>query len=238
MTRNYELCEDEFIPSSAIRSYISKSKLYNNILWGNESSYFEQTQIFQAKSYYMKANNVQNQDLGNYNTQHNPEFVNVDEDDFSLTENSPLIDRGFNDFDYQLPDLDIQGNNRVIDGNGDDAAYIDVGAFERSSVDIEENIVSYDSGIKVYPNPFVKKGRNTEIKLQFSMNYDSNVTASVYNTKGQRVTTIYSGYLKNGNHELSWNGTSSSKTPSANGIYFIRIETNKETKLKKFLMLK
>ena len=56
-----------------------------------------------------------------------PQFVNPSLGDFRLTAGSPAIDAGTN---KGAPLLDFAGNPRPIDGDGDDIAVADMGAFE------------------------------------------------------------------------------------------------------------
>ena len=58
--------------------------------------------------------------------------------DLRLTDSSPCIDRGDNFVDTVpeetglqfLPDLDLAGRPRIVDGNGDGLPTVDLGAFE------------------------------------------------------------------------------------------------------------
>ena len=61
-----------------------------------------------------------------YNIVRNPLFVDT-LNDFHLRKNSPCIDAGDNTF---APVSDLDGNPRIVDGNEDDSATVDMGAFE------------------------------------------------------------------------------------------------------------
>ena len=61
----------------------------------------------------------------------NPRFLNPDAGDFRLSGDSPAIDAGTN---TDAPATDFAGNSRPIDGDGDDLAIVDMGAFEFSFV--------------------------------------------------------------------------------------------------------
>ena len=54
--------------------------------------------------------------------------------DTRLLADSACIDRGLNNPARSLPDTDLDGNPRVLDGDGDNAAVVDIGAFERDPV--------------------------------------------------------------------------------------------------------
>jgi hypothetical protein len=65
---------------------------------------------------------------GEGNISADPRFVNAAAGDFRLLPDSPCIDAGTNLVD--LPTTDIQGLPRVMDGNDDGIAVVDMGAYE------------------------------------------------------------------------------------------------------------
>jgi hypothetical protein len=71
----------------------------------------------------------------NGNISADPVFVNSSGSDFKLQASSPAIDTGSNSASA-LPMADIAGNDRMLDGNGDCVATVDMGAYEfaRASV--------------------------------------------------------------------------------------------------------
>ena len=56
-------------------------------------------------------------------------FEDRENGDFHLQAQSPCIDKGTN-YAPELPDKDKDGKPRVIDGNGDGEAIVDMGAYE------------------------------------------------------------------------------------------------------------
>src|SRR5262245_55907747 len=65
----------------------------------------------------------------NGNKSLDPLFANPTQGDYHLLQGSPSIDAGYNQAP-NLPDNDLDGNQRVLDGNGDRNAIIDMGAYE------------------------------------------------------------------------------------------------------------
>lgn len=85
----------------------------------------------------------------------------------------------------------------------------------------------------VYPNPF-----NPSTTINFSISSDSEVVADIYNAKGQKVDTLFSGHLPKGNHFLRWNGTDQANRTVASGLYFYRITTDHSNVTGKMLLMK
>jgi Big-like domain-containing protein len=65
----------------------------------------------------------------NGNISADPLFANPAQGDYHLRQGSPSIDAGYNQAP-NLPDTDIDGNPRILDGNGDGTATIDMGIDE------------------------------------------------------------------------------------------------------------
>ena len=72
--------------------------------------------------------------------------------------------------------------------------------------------------VRCYPNPFVE-----ETTIDYALSTDQTVVISVYNLLGQKVKTIRSGNLKQGTHQIRWDGTGDNGTSQPNGLYYIGI---------------
>ena len=85
-----------------------------------------------------------------------------------------------------------------------------------------------------YPNPF-----NPETRIEFSLlkNY-SKVDLAVYNLKGQKVKTLYSGKTAKGNYQYTWNGTDNHDNKVASGIYFYKLSAGSKSISRKMILLK
>ncbi len=66
---------------------------------------------------------------GTGNISADPVFSDSGSHNYHLQKNSPCIDAGANDAP-ELPGADADNNSRVIDGNGDQVAVVDIGAYE------------------------------------------------------------------------------------------------------------
>ena len=67
---------------------------------------------------------------GGGNTSGNPEFVDFAGGDYKLVYYSPCIDTGTNETEIEVPETDLGGNARFVDGDGDGIINIDIGAYE------------------------------------------------------------------------------------------------------------
>ncbi len=80
-----------------------------------------------------------------------------------------------------------------------------------------------------YPNPF-----NPVTEISYSLKSEGQVTLSVFNTKGELVSSLVNGMKTAGNHSVNFNGEGLNS-----GIYFYRLSVNdKVVASKKMMMLK
>ncbi|MCL1827242.1 MAG: T9SS type A sorting domain-containing protein [Candidatus Cloacimonetes bacterium] len=84
-----------------------------------------------------------------------------------------------------------------------------------------------------YPNPF-----NPETTISFGLPFTTDVNLSIYNIKGQKVTTLINDKRPAGEHKITWNGTDDAGQSVSSGIYFYRLNTDRFTKTNKMVLLK
>jgi hypothetical protein len=85
-----------------------------------------------------------------------------------------------------------------------------------------------------YPNPF-----KAQATLSFSLpKAEQQVSLAIYNSKGQRVKTLYTGSADKGRHSLVWDGRDESGRPVGSGVYFYRLLTDGKVTSRKMLLLK
>jgi len=84
-----------------------------------------------------------------------------------------------------------------------------------------------------FPNPF------TNITtISFSLKEKSNVKLTIYNMKGQLVSTLINKEMTpSANHEIIWN-CKNGNSMLANGIYFYKLETKDKSFIKRMIILK
>lgn len=95
----------------------------NSIIWGNSPN---QVQL-NSSSITLTYSAVEGGWPGTGNTDENPSFAGPN--DFHLLSGSPCIDAGDNQAS-SLPAVDIDGESRFMDGDGDQAVIVDMGADE------------------------------------------------------------------------------------------------------------
>lgn len=76
-----------------------------------------------------------------------------------------------------------------------------------------------------YPNPF-----HRQTTIGFSLPEPMDVTVSVYDIMGRKVTTLQQGAMSAGTHELQWNGRGEGGTHLASGTYLVRLHAGEQTR--------
>ncbi len=84
-----------------------------------------------------------------------------------------------------------------------------------------------------YPNPF-----NPTTTIKFNVKENDKVNVSVYNIRGQKVTTLTNDYYSAGTHSIVWNGTDRNNKQVSSGIYFFKMQAGTYTKTKKMILMK
>jgi len=84
-----------------------------------------------------------------------------------------------------------------------------------------------------YPNPF-----NPSTSIRFSVPKEGRVKIEVYNVAGSLVKTVLDEAVRVGNKEVVWDGTNSSGSKVASGMYLYRLQSDNFVAVKKMIMLK
>ena len=105
----------------------------NSILWNNTAADFDQ---IKADSITVNNSNIQGGYAGTDNINANPMLVDPANGDFHLQSGSPCIDAGSNSAP-SLPDYDFEGDNRILDGDGNGSVIADMGADEAPELPTE-----------------------------------------------------------------------------------------------------
>jgi hypothetical protein len=84
-----------------------------------------------------------------------------------------------------------------------------------------------------YPNPF-----NPGTSIRYSLARNSHVSLSVCNMLGQVIATLVQETQDPGMHSITWDGMDQSGKPTVSGVYFLRLEAEGVTKIRKMLVLR
>lgn len=180
------------------------SRIYNSIFWGNKANDAANQIDGDSKFYYCAVQ-------GGFEGEHmiavdDPCFTDAENGDYSLTANSPLINRG----DKSVTGVagpDILGNQRVV------GAQIDLGAIEYQGTAGLEEVVG--NSFMVYPNPV-----NDVINIELG---DRKADVEIFNCLGQVVKRL-----------AGMSGTVQMNVSDLNaGIYFINIGDKVEKVVKR-----
>jgi len=79
-----------------------------------------------------------------------------------------------------------------------------------------------------YPNPF-----NPATTIKFSLPEATNVTLTIYNALGQKITELVNTKLEAGRYSYQWDAKN-----VATGIYIYELRTEKFVSMKKMILLK
>ena len=82
-----------------------------------------------------------------------------------------------------------------------------------------------------YPNPF-----NPETVIAFEINRPQYVTLAIYNSSGQLIKTLFSGFKSSGTHNVVWNGRDTTGKTAASGLYIYVLNGEKFTNRLKALL--
>ncbi len=72
-----------------------------------------------------------------------------------------------------------------------------------------------------YPNPF-----NPTTNISFSIVEESKIEISIFNLKGQKVTTLVKTTFQRGNHSILWNGKNDLGNSVSSGLYLYKLQVN------------
>ncbi len=88
-----------------------------------------------------------------------------------------------------------------------------------------------------YPNPF-----NPDTRIYFDLASENDlehVRLEVYNVKGQRVKTLFDGFIEPGsNRSILWDGTDEVGKTVSTGVYYYRLETTDRVLTGKAMLIK
>ena len=100
------------------------------------------------------------------------------------------------------------------------------GVFERAT----QQSVATASLQQNYPNPF-----NRGTQIGFFLPRAGDVSLSIFNLTGQRVSTLVEGRQEAGPHTVTWDGRGAQGAPLASGVYLYRLVTGGRVQTRKLV---
>ena len=111
--------------------------------------------------------------------------------------------------------------------------------YVSSDVNFEPKIIPLDFKLhQNYPNPF---NPSTTIKVDIPFieginRYKTRIT--VFNILGQKVKTLFNGYLTAAQYEFKWKGRNEFGAKVASGVYFYQVQAGRHVSSKKMVLIK
>jgi len=98
----------------------------------------------------------------------------------------------------------------------------------------DDQIVSPAFGaLSCYPNPFTD-----ETTISYSVKAAAPVRLEIFNLKGQKLTSIFTGNKTQGSYTATWNGTNDKGRAVSKGVYLCKLSSDKGNLIKKLILLK
>jgi hypothetical protein len=135
-----------------------------------------------------------------------------------------LNDGIYEDIENRMLEIDDSASTQILD----------VVYFENSQSNTSEDLISATvSSFANYPNPF-----NPTTTIKFALSQSEEIEVTIYNAKGQKVTTLVNKQFTTGTHEIVWDGKDKQGNTVASGLYFSVLQTHRETLSQKMILLK
>jgi len=83
-----------------------------------------------------------------------------------------------------------------------------------------------------YPNPF-----NPSTNIAFYLPMSQQVSLEIFNVLGQKIRTLFSGFLPAGSHNYRWNGRNDQGKKVPAGVYFYRLQSSEKEMTKKMQLM-
>jgi len=84
-----------------------------------------------------------------------------------------------------------------------------------------------------YPNPF-----NPRTRVDYVIPYAGRITVDIYDTMGRHSMTLMNTRQNAGDHSIAWNGRLHDGTPAPSGVYFLRFRFERQSWMKKVVLLR
>ncbi len=161
----------------------------------------------------------------------------IDQYEYILGEDYLICPSDWTEFCFDISQYDNQEVLIAIESSFDHAS-----AFMVDSFSVHSGAVSTDDEtapalltkiIGNYPNPF-----NPETTISYVLSDAGSVKLDVYNLKGQLVRHLVDAKLPAGEHRIVWDGRDNNMRALGSGVYFLKLNSGKQSSTKKMIMMK
>ncbi|MCB5269690.1 MAG: T9SS type A sorting domain-containing protein, partial [Candidatus Cloacimonadaceae bacterium] len=124
----------------------------------------------------------------------------------------------------------------VYNSNSDEILYLDsdVQMVSLSYTANPGNVTPpVQTSLNTYPNPFRESTR-----IEYELDKREQVKLEVYNLKGQKVRSLYSGIADLGINRQQWDGRDENSVLCSSGVYYLKLQSGSKVIKRKMLLLK
>ena len=109
------------------------------------------------------------------------------------------------------------------------AQWIAEGALEVEELSNSNNLYPIEYSLhKPFPNPF-----NPVTTISYGLPLECDITLSIYDIEGRRITTLTEGFRTAGTHSVEWDAEG---CPS--GVYLVKLDSDEFTQTQKLMLVK
>ena len=136
-------------------------------------------------------------------------------------------------------DIDNDGNGDVVFSSGSfasDKPQLFMIEHEEESLSVKfsnNNVIEEFQLDQNFPNPF-----NPTTKINYFLSKPSKIEVLIFDVNGKEIFKLYDGYQKAGKHNLCWSGEGFNYKTVPSGVYFIRMKTKNNSKIRKMVLTK
>lgn len=127
----------------------------------------------------------------------------------------------------------VNGNAGQPNGGTYQYAALDIN-FANIPGSSDETVIPVIGTMKSYPNPFTPGMTRGGVTVEYASNVTAPAEISVYNLRGQKITTIFDGNVKAGEtFTVNWKAEN-----AASGVYFFKLEAAGSAAVSKVVVIK
>lgn len=158
---------------------------------------------------------------------------------FDITTNTTIFEKNETNFYYSYPqvwDMDGDGILECL------VTKFDYPSFANYSFEVYksptvgapgENMPATFRLMQNFPNPF-----NPGTTISFSLSQKENVQLQIFDVKGELIKTLVNTEMRDGLHEVSWDGSNDKGLKQPTGVYFYQLISGSKRESKKMVLLK